>query len=338
MQELLDKALEKNKIFGTSFAMKKNGKTYLGTSGNFAPSEQFFIASTTKLFVTTLVLQLKDEGKLQLNDKINVHLSDEHCTGIHRYKGKDYSDEITIENLLAHTTGLPDYFQDKDDSGTSLEQRITSGQDTYWHFNDVIAFAKKNNALFAPGTKNKAHYSDINFQLLGKIIENITGLGLEENLNQRIFTPLKLSKTYLYNSVSDNRPKPLNYKEKPLLIPKAMTSFWADGGIVSTAEELLVFTEAFFTNQLFTTKIDALKKWNKIFFPMQAGIGIHRFKLPWFFDPFGAVPEMIGHSGLSGTIAYACPEKNLFIAGTVNQVAYPDRSFRLMIKLLRKVK
>jgi hypothetical protein len=61
--------------------------------------------------------------------------------------------------------------------------------------------------------------------------------------------------------------------------------------------------------------------------------GIHRFKLPWYFAPFGAVPEFIGHSGLSGALALYCPERRLFIGGTVNQVAHPDLSFRVMIKL-----
>jgi CRISPR/Cas system CMR-associated protein Cmr5 small subunit len=60
-----------------------------------------------------------------------------------------------------------------------------------------------------------------------------------------------------------------------------------------------------------------------------------RFKLPWFFDPTGAVPELIGHSGLSGTLAYYRPKHDLFIVGTVNQIAYPDKSFKTAIKLIR---
>jgi hypothetical protein len=78
-----------------------------------------------------------------------------------------------------------------------------------------------------------------------------------------------------------------------------------------------------------------MQNWNKIFFPMQAGVGIHLFKLPWFFNPFGAVPSFIGHSGLSGALAFYCPKSDLYIAGTVNQVAHPDLSFRLMIQLER---
>jgi hypothetical protein len=66
---------------------------------------------------------------------------------------------------------------------------------------------------------------------------------------------------------------------------------------------------------------------------MRSGIGIHLFKLPWFFNPIGTVPYFIGHSGLSGALAFYSPKENIFIAGTVNQVAHPDISFKVMIKL-----
>lgn len=117
-----------------------------------------------------------------------------------------------------------------------------------------------------------------------------------------------------------------------------MVSFGADGGIVSTSKEMMVFLEAFFGGVFFPKEyIEGMSVWNRIFFPMQSGIGIHRFKLPWFFDPTGAIPELIGHSGLSGALAYYSPARDLLVTGTVNQVAYPDTSFRLMIKLIQRV-
>ena len=194
-------------------------------------------------------------------------------------------------------------------------------------------------SLFAPGTKGKANYSDANFQLLGKIIETITHKSYSENCQEIIIKPLGLQKTYLYQDSTDKTPKILYYKSKELNIPKAMTSFGADGGIVSTSSDMLVFIEAFFTGKLFPKAyIDELQKWNKIFFPMQSGIGIHLFKLPWIFNPTGAVPYFIGHSGLSGALAYYSPKENIFIVGTVNQVAHPDISFKTMIKLTQKLK
>jgi CubicO group peptidase (beta-lactamase class C family) len=65
--------------------------------------------------------------------------------------------------------------------------------------------------------------------------------------------------------------------------------------------------------------------------------GIHLFKLPWIFNPTGAVPYFIGHSGLSGALVYYSPEENIYIAGTVNQLAYNDLSFRTMISLVLQI-
>ena len=127
------------------------------------------------------------------------------------------------------------------------------------------------------------------------------------------------------------------YKTELLDIPKAMSSFGADGAIVSTSPEMLLFIEAFFTGKLFPRSyIEELQKWNKIFFPMQSGVGIHKLKLPWIFNMSGAIPVFIGHSGLSGALAFYSPKENLFIVGTVNQVAHPDLVFKSMIKLTQK--
>ena len=70
---------------------------------------------------------------------------------------------------------------------------------------------------------------------------------------------------------------------------------------------------------------------------MKSGIGFHLFKLPWVFNPTGAMPYFIGHSGLSGALAYYCPKENIYVVGTVNQVADPDISFRTMIKLTQQI-
>ena len=338
-QAVLDKTVDNKKVFGTSFAIKKDSSTWQGSSGNMNIDQPYFIASTTKLFTTAIILKLRAEGKLSLDDKISKYIDKSILSGLHIYKGKEYSQDLTIKHLLSHTSGLPDYFQGKGANGKSLENEITEGNDQFWTFEQAIERTKKMASLFAPETKGKANYSDANFQLLGKIIETITHKSYSENCQEIIIKPLGLPKTYLYQDSTDKTPKILYYKSKELNIPKAMTSFGADGGVVSTSSDMLVFIEAFFTGKLFPqTYIDELQKWNKIFFPMQSGIGIHLFKLPWIFNPTGAVPYFIGHSGLSGALAYYSPKENIFIVGTVNQVAHPDISFKTMIKLTQKLK
>jgi D-alanyl-D-alanine carboxypeptidase len=337
-QSILDKTVDNKKVFGTSFAIKKDNLFWKGASGNLPINQPYFIASTTKLFTTAIILKLRAEGKLKLDDKISNYIDKLILTGLHIYKGKEYSEELTIKHLLSHTSGLPDYFQDKGPGGKSLENEITDGIDQFWTFQQAMERTKKLTPLFAPGAKGKAKYSDANFQLLGKIIETITLKPYSENCAGLIIYPLGLTKTYLYQDYTDKTPKTLYYKSNELNIPKAMSSFGADGGIVSTSTDMLIFIEAFFTGKLFPQSyIEELQEWNKIFFPMQSGIGIHLFKLPWFFNPTGAVPSFIGHSGLSGALAYYCPKENIYVVGTVNQVAHPDISFKTMIKLTQQV-
>jgi len=339
LQNVLDKLVDNKKIFGTSFALKKGGEVWLGASGDISPDQPYFIASTTKLFTAAIILRLRSEGKLQLDDKISRYLNRSVISGLHLFKGKDYSDELTIKHLLAHTSGLPDYFQGKGANGKSLEKTITDGNDQSWSFEEVMERTKAMKALFIPGAKKKASYSDSNFQLLGRIIEVISNKAYSDNCTDLVTGPLGLSGTYLYQDVTDTTPKTLYYKSKPLIIPRAMASFGADGGIVSTSSELLLFIEAFFTGKLFPGEyIDELQKWNKIFFPMRAGIGIQLFKLPWFLNPTGAVPSFQGHSGLSGAVAYCSPKEGIYVAGTTNQIAHPETSFKTMIKLTQTLK
>ena len=335
IHKIVEKSIDNKKIFGISFCVKHRENVYDVSSGNLEPEQSYFIASTTKLFITSIVLILKHQSKLNFDDTIGRYLDNKILNGLHHYKGKKYADRITIQHLLSHTSGIPDYFQVKDDKGISWEYELKSGRDRSWTFDDAINRSKSVIPKFIPGKKGMAHYSDTNFQLLGKIIERVCDNSLNKIIGELIVAPLNLSDTYMYSNPNDKTPKNLYFKNQELIIPKAMSSFWADGGIVSNAHDMLRFIEAFFKGKLFPPNfIENLKSWNNIFFPMQSGIGIHRFKLPWFLDPFGMVPELLGHSGLSGALAFYCPKKEIFIAGTVNQVAYTDQSLRLAIKLI----
>ena len=127
LQYVLDKTVDNKKIFGTSFALKKNSSIWLGASGNLSKDQPYFIASTTKLFTTAIILRLKSEAKLSLEDKISKYLDISIMNALHVFKGKEYSDDITIKQLLAHTSGLPDYFQGKGRNGKSLEDDLKLG-------------------------------------------------------------------------------------------------------------------------------------------------------------------------------------------------------------------
>ncbi len=338
LQNILDRAVDNKKVFGTSFCICYKDFSWSGASGNMEKDSCYFIASTTKLFVTAIILQLRQKGLLNFDDRITNYVSPAFMKGLHVLNGKDYSSSVTIQHLLAHTSGISDYFQQTGSNGESLQTELMQGKDQYWTFEEAIERSKILQPKFPPGTRGKAFYSDTNFQLLGHIVEKITGNSISDNLDRNIISPLGLTQTYLYKDIADVRPKTFYYKNRELSIPRAMTSFSSDGGIVSTSNDMMVFLKAFFGGGLFPVSyLSELQQWNKIFFPMRAGIGIHLFKLPWIFNPLGNLPPLIGHSGLSGALAYHNSQKDLYITGTVNQVAHPDTSFRLVLKLIQQL-
>lgn len=156
LQSVLDKAVDNRKVFGTSFCVKYKEFSWCGTSGNFQKDDQYFIASTTKLFITALILNFRYKGIISLDDKISKYLSEEVVKGLNVFNGKDYSNELTIKNLLAHTSGISDYFQGIGANGKSLEKELMSGNDQFWTFEQAIDLSKNMEPLFIPNQKRKA--------------------------------------------------------------------------------------------------------------------------------------------------------------------------------------
>jgi len=295
-------------------------------------------ASTTKLFTTAVIMQLRGEGRLDLDDTLGTHVESALVQGLNVWRGSDVSARITVRDLLAHTSGIANYFEQKRPDGGTLYQDVIEGTDRAWTFEEALDMARSMAPKFAPSSPGRAFYSDTNYQLLGAIIERLTDSSYEEQLRVRILAPLGLKRTWLFTQATLQRfdeVAPMLLGGEPLRIPMAMGSFQADGGVVSTALDQLSFLRAFMDGSLFPAAyLDEMTgTWNKIFFPLEYGVGLMRYLLPRYLSPFKAAPEMIGHSGASGAILYAIPERDLYVAGTVNQVKKRRLSYQLLSRV-----
>lgn len=299
---------------------------------------QYFIASTTKLYINAIVMQLRNEGLVDLDTPASKYLGPTIMKDIHILNGAEWSDRISVRHLLAHTSGIADYFEQKRDDGVTTFKRFLA-QDFSWTLTDILEITKKHmKPKFPPGTPNKAHYSDTNYQLLGVLIENLTGLSLVDALHQRIFQPLELKDTYMFTADTLDRydeVAAMLYGRERVRIPKAMASVGPDGGIVSTAAEGITFLKAFMTGVLFPRQyLDEMQRnWNRVFFPLEYGVGIMRYALPRIFSPFHPSPPMAGHSGASGAVLYYVPKLDLYLSGTINQTANRALPYQLMSRL-----
>lgn len=328
IQKIVDKSIDNQNIFGITISISKGDETWSFAAGNLSTQSRYYLASVTKMYTAAVIFKLCDEGKLSMDDSIATYLPANVMHKLHVYKGVDYSSSITIRHLLSNTSGLADYFEEEGENGESFKDILLQGKDTTITFDNIVNLTKKIEPHFAPGTKGKAFYSDGNFQLLGKIIETVTGSDLSENYKRIIFDPLGLKNTYLYSQQNDTALTSIYYKDVPLNIPKMMSCFKADGGIVSNTTENMIFLKAFLDGKLFSkSHVNINSEWNKIFFPFSYGLGLQRFKIP-------GNDEMIGHSGVTGSLSFYCPKKDVYITGTVNQINKPQQLYKNIMKII----
>lgn len=285
---------------------------------------KFFIASVTKLYITAVIIQLIDQKKIQLNDPISKYVSNDIIEGLHVLRGVDSSNVITIKHLLSNTSGLPDYFFHKLEDKKTFASKILNNEDVFLSFEETIGYVKKLKPNFYPGEKRKAAYSDTNYQLLGEIIEVVTNKTIHEVFDETIFKPLNLHNTTTYQDPTDTSPVLFYYKDKELHVPNYMKTITPEGGIVSTAEEVMIFIKAFFKGKFFNVnEIEKLKDWRIIFPPPSLfyfGIGLEKLFIPRFVSPFKPIKEVLGFWGQTGSFAFYHPQTDLHFTGTTNQI------------------
>lgn len=166
------------------------------TTGDFSYSREYggkdldtpiLIASITKLFTAACMFILQEQGQLTLNDKVATYFQGDMINNLHYYKGWDYSKDLTLAHLLFQTSGLPDISEE----GVAIQKKVIH-KDMQIDFDKFIQMTKQQKPHFAPTIKKRAHYADVNFDLLGKVIETITHSSLNEVYQQFIFNPLEL--------------------------------------------------------------------------------------------------------------------------------------------------
>jgi D-alanyl-D-alanine carboxypeptidase len=353
MEYLVSGLVEKDKLVRNCVLslMKGDGSfSWSGAAGIASQSGQvpmtkdtpIYIASITKLYTATAIMRLYEEGALSLDDLMSRYLPEDLIRGIHVYKGKDYSHGITIKQLLSHTSGIADYYTEKPKRGKSLFELFLEDPERSWTVDETIERARNDlKPNFKPGTD--ASYSDTNFQLLGKVIEAITGKPLHIVYEDFIFRPLGLKHTWLIGRSKPQiapsaAPADVFYKDINITNTRSNGAYWADGGIVSTAEEMIIFLKALNEGRIVSR--DTLKlmhNWHKLEFPLQYGYGTMYFKLPWFINLVMKAPPLWGHSGSTGSFLYYSEDLNLYMAGSINQVESKTKPFRLMLRVIKAI-
>lgn len=318
----------------------------------------YHIASITKLFVAALTMRLIENGVLSLDQPIHELIPADWTDGIHTSRGIDSSQRITVRNLLAHTSGLPNFLEDAARGQRSLSARIFAEGDRELTDEEIVATVRSLEAHFEPqaAEARKVRYSDTNYWLLGLIIREVRGSPLEQTLNTFIIEPLGLEHTYLAGRSAPKsatlEASALWFNDQPLELPLFMRSHAAAGGLIATAGDTVKFMRALSTGRLFRepgTFNVMLEHTTRFGFPTDAaaargpgwpiagGLGIFHLQLPRIVTGFRRMPAVIGHTGSTGSWLFHVPEWDLYLAGTVDQAAGGQIPYRLLPELLRAV-
>lgn len=202
------------------------------------PDAVFRVASITKVFTALATLSLVDEGRVDLDAQ-----AVDYVTRV------SVPDDVTVRDLLQHTSGIPDFIADQGNWEPWL-----ADPDRVWTPEETVALVDGMEPLFPAGSEWHWGYSNTNYIVLGVLIEEVTGQPLADVLRTRITEPLGMDRTYLsgfdngpavfgaYAFLSEAGPaRPIDFDYTSLA-----TSAWAAGSVASTAPDLhSLFTAMF---------------------------------------------------------------------------------------------
>jgi D-alanyl-D-alanine carboxypeptidase len=290
-----------------AFALERKAD---GSVVNGDASTPFHIASIGKTFTAVLIAKLQESGKLTFDDKIDNYLSADVLKGLFVFNGVDYQSEVTIKQLLGHTSGVADYWEDPVISGKTMQEIVLTDPDHLWTPQELINFSRDNQKVFnKPGAA--FHYSDTGYVLLGLIIEKVTNKSFDQNLTDEIFTPLQMDDSYLmFYSNPKNMPKKeiakIWFNGTEVSKYNSLSVDWAGGGIVSTLDDLLKFHKALVEGKLISAQnLAAMETFDNKYIPgIHYGLGMMQLRFEEFFFLLRGYPRMTGNMGSLSTLMF----------------------------------
>lgn len=206
------------------------GVADLATGSPLTPGSVFDIASVSKQFTAAAILMLAQTGKLKLTDTVATHLD-----GL-----PDWSNDVTIAQLIHHTSGIPDYIGLLLAAGYRLTDHTTQAQ-------AVAALASTPDLRAQPGARFE--YSNSNYLLLAEIAHTVSGEPLPELLRSNIFEPLHLDMTM--DPLAQGPLTAISYAKDPAgdqwLVADSDWGQIGDGSIQTTPSQLVRWADNYRT-------------------------------------------------------------------------------------------
>ncbi len=323
LQPILDASVKRGEFPGVAMRVRlADGTTWSGAAGksNLATgrpmraTDRFRAGSILKPFVAAATLQLVEEGRLSLDATLPSVLPTSVTARFPQ------ASRITVRMLLNHTSGLAEWSTPQSDLEAFADPR------RIWTTDEFLDRAAALPATGAPG--ERWSYSNTNYNLLGLILERVTGKPWRTVVRERVIRPLKLTHTSLPAPTSASRGRDLVHgymlidgrRIDATFVNSSMAGAAGGQAMLTTTEDLSRFVHAVLTGRLFEHR-RTLKTLRTFVAASDAngligyGLGLERYEL-------GGGVEVLGHAGGTGgylSLMLRVPKQNIDMVITINQ-------------------
>jgi D-alanyl-D-alanine carboxypeptidase len=314
LKQAVDRFLSTHMVPGASVAVIVDGRLFEAISGvadvatkrKVTVDTTFRLASVTKNYVAALALDLAEDGVVSLDDRVQRWLP-------RLPESLAFVREVTLRQLLSHTSGLAQTSTDDRDRGRVLTS------------DDLLARIPP--PVCQPGTCWS--YADGNYILVGLVLEAATGRPLSAELNARLLRPFDLTRTRLLNAAALSKPTPLQYalaydRGEPVVphrLRQQLLPISAEngaGGMIAAASDVARWADALFTGRVVdsTSLKEMLDTGTMRGLPCPEGC-----PSPYSLGVFHYIVadhELVGHDGSSGTVVAHDQGRRLTVAILTN--------------------
>lgn len=323
LQSIVNEAVTEGSVPGAILGVRSGNKIWVGVAGEtdtasrtpMTPGMQVRLASVTKTFTAVLIMSLVEDGILSIEDTVETHLPGLVPQG----------NKMTLKMLLNHSAGVADHTANKEFWSTVYAQPTRQ-----WNNQDILFMSMPLTPEFDPGTQFS--YSNTGYYLLGVIMESATGEKVSSLLKERIAEPAGLELTTLNRQSAFEGLQENGYAwvfTTDTVEPTRNWNFswdWTAGSGISTAEDMLRFTDHLFKGLIITPKsLDMMISPDSFGPGTPYGLG---FTVTAGDDPINPFREtLIGHDGDNpGTATrwYYLPDHDVTIFAAINRNDIPE--------------
>jgi D-alanyl-D-alanine carboxypeptidase len=292
----------------------------------------FLAYSITKIFLATLVLQLCEQGRLTLDDRLArwfPHIAS--------------ADRISIRQLLNHTSGIPDY------GGLSAyHEAVRTASSTAWPFERFAAETFDKGLWFEPG--DGWAYSNPGYMLVKRIAEDVAGDSFRDLLASRIAGPLELPRTFVAESLQDlaslapGTSRQLSPDGEPRDVREHYDPGWVSHGVVaSTSSDLVRFLDRLFSGPFLSAEsLEQMTTWVALPGDPPPNVGQASYGLGLMADTASPFGPLLGHNGggpCYGASAFHAAGLNgasACVMGAIEEDFQPEDAVRAIFTQLAK--